>query len=154
MGRGKTYAYDEDADTRFSIDTPPPTVSGSLHMGHLYEFTLQDFVARFHRMRDDTVYFPFGFDDNGIASERLTERELDVRHQDYPRRDFQEKCRDGVRSSRTSSAGRPSWRSPSTGTTPTSPSRRTSAGLAAIFLDLYARVGSPSARADHRVSGL
>ncbi|PSP66155.1 hypothetical protein BRC79_07730, partial [Halobacteriales archaeon QH_8_67_27] len=45
-----TYAYDReaalDADTAFSIDTPPPTVSGDLHMGHLYQFTLQDFVAR------------------------------------------------------------------------------------------------------------
>ncbi|MFC6864797.1 valine--tRNA ligase [Halomicroarcula sp. GCM10025817] len=89
-----TYAYDGDADTRFSIDTPPPTVSGNLHMGHLYQFTLQDFVARYHRMADDTVYFPFGYDDNGIASERLTERELDIRHQDYPRREFQEKCRE------------------------------------------------------------
>ncbi len=90
----ETYAYDGDADTRFSIDTPPPTVSGDLHMGHLYQFTLQDFVARFRRMREDTVYFPFGYDDNGIASERLTERELDIRHQDFERRAFQEKCRD------------------------------------------------------------
>ncbi len=89
-----TYAYDGDADTRFSIDTPPPTVSGNLHMGHLYQFTLQDFVARYHRMADDTVYFPFGYDDNGIASERLTERELDIRHQDFERREFQEKCRE------------------------------------------------------------
>ncbi|MBX0305021.1 valine--tRNA ligase [Haloarcula salinisoli] len=89
-----TYAYDGDADTRFSIDTPPPTVSGNLHMGHLYQFTLQDFVARYHRMADDTVYFPFGYDDNGIASERLTERELDIRHQDFERRAFQEKCRE------------------------------------------------------------
>ena len=89
-----TYAYDGDADTRFTIDTPPPTVSGNLHMGHLYQFTLQDFVARYHRMADDTVYFPFGYDDNGIASERLTERELDIRHQDYERREFQEKCRE------------------------------------------------------------
>ncbi|WP_135304406.1 valine--tRNA ligase [Haloarcula amylovorans] len=89
-----TYAYDGDADTRFTIDTPPPTVSGNLHMGHLYQFTLQDFVARYHRMADDTVYFPFGYDDNGIASERLTERELDIRHQDFERRVFQEKCRD------------------------------------------------------------
>ena len=89
-----TYRYDEDADTRFSIDTPPPTVSGNLHMGHLYQFTLQDFVARYHRMADDTVYFPFGYDDNGIASERLTERELDIRHQEFERRAFQEKCRE------------------------------------------------------------
>jgi len=93
-----TYAYDReaavDADTAFSIDTPPPTVSGDLHMGHLYQFTLQDFVARYHRMADPAVYFPFGYDDNGIASERLTERELGIRHQDYTRREFQEKCRD------------------------------------------------------------
>ncbi|WP_181686033.1 valine--tRNA ligase [Halorhabdus salina] len=93
-----TYAYEEpempDADTQYTIDTPPPTVSGDLHMGHLYQFTLQDFVARFHRMADDTTYFPFGYDDNGIASERLTERELDIRHQDYERHEFQEKCRE------------------------------------------------------------
>ncbi|PSP31134.1 valine--tRNA ligase [Halobacteriales archaeon QH_10_67_22] len=93
-----TYAYDReaalDADTAFSIDTPPPTVSGDLHMGHLYQFTLQDFVARYHRMADPVVYFPFGYDDNGIASERLTERELGIRHGDYSRREFQEKTRD------------------------------------------------------------
>ncbi|WP_436911695.1 valine--tRNA ligase [Halosimplex marinum] len=93
-----TYAYDReaalDADTAFSIDTPPPTVSGDLHMGHLYQFTLQDFVARYHRMADPAVYFPFGYDDNGIASERLTERELGIRHQDFTRREFQEKCRE------------------------------------------------------------
>jgi len=93
-----TYAYDReaavDADIAFSIDTPPPTVSGDLHMGHLYQFTLQDFVARYHRMADPAVYFPFGYDDNGIASERLTERELDIRHGDFTRREFQEKCRE------------------------------------------------------------
>ncbi|ELZ31071.1 valyl-tRNA ligase [Halogeometricum pallidum JCM 14848] len=94
-----TYAYAEDADavdpdTAFSIDSPPPTVSGSLHWGHAYGFTLQDFVARFERMRGENVFFPFGFDDNGIASERLTEDELDVRHQDYDRREFQRMCRE------------------------------------------------------------
>jgi len=92
-----TYAYPDervDPDTVFSIDTPPPTVSGDLHMGHLYQFTLQDFVARFRRMYEDAVFFPFGYDDNGIASERLTERELGIRHQDFERREFQEKCRE------------------------------------------------------------
>ncbi|PSQ50790.1 valine--tRNA ligase [Halobacteriales archaeon SW_7_65_23] len=90
-----TYAYrNGDADTQYTVDTPPPTVSGNLHMGHLYQFTLQDFVARFHRMYDDAVYFPFGYDDNGIASERLTERELGINHGDFSRREFQEKCRD------------------------------------------------------------
>jgi len=90
------YAYEGavDPNTVFSIDSPPPTVSGSLHWGHVYGFTLQDFVARFNRMRGKEVFFPFGYDDNGIASERLTEEELDVRHQDYERREFQQMCRE------------------------------------------------------------
>ena len=94
----ETYAYtgdrSVDPDTLYAIDTPPPTVSGDLHMGHLYQFTLQDFVARFHRMRDERVHFPFGFDDNGIASERLTEAELGIEHGSFERREFQRRCRE------------------------------------------------------------
>ncbi|ELY48514.1 valine--tRNA ligase [Natronorubrum bangense] len=94
----ETYAYEgepgQDPNTTYAIDTPPPTVSGSLHMGHLYGSTLQDFAARFQRMANGDVLFPFGYDDNGIASERLTEKELDIRHQDYERREFQELCRE------------------------------------------------------------
>jgi valyl-tRNA synthetase len=92
----KKYAYPgaKDNEEVFSIDTPPPTVSGSLHMGHLYGQTLQDFQARFQRMYGKKVFQPFGYDDNGIASERLTEKELDIRHQDFSRREFQEKCRE------------------------------------------------------------
>ncbi len=92
----ETYAYkgSEDRDAVFSIDTPPPTVSGHLHMGHLYGFTLQDFAARFRRMMGKDVFYPFGYDDNGIASERLTERELGIEHQNFTRREFQEKCRE------------------------------------------------------------
>ncbi|QLH78201.1 valine--tRNA ligase [Halosimplex rubrum] len=93
-----TYEYDPDGEVDpnlvYSIDTPPPTVSGSLHMGHLYAHTLQDFAARYHRMARGHTFFPFGYDDNGIASERLTEQELGIRHQDYTRREFQEKCRE------------------------------------------------------------
>ncbi|APW97718.1 valine--tRNA ligase [Halobiforma lacisalsi AJ5] len=94
----EVYAYESDPEkdpnTVYAIDTPPPTVSGSLHMGHLYGHTLQDFAARFQRMHDGDVLFPFGYDDNGIASERLTEKELDIRHQDYERREFQQLCRE------------------------------------------------------------
>jgi valyl-tRNA synthetase len=96
----ETYAYDdsaEDPNTVFSIDTPPPTVSGDLHWGHVYGDTLQDFVARFNRMRGWETFFPFGYDDNGIASERLTERELGIDHGDFERREFQEKCREVCR---------------------------------------------------------
>lgn len=93
----QTYTYDPetaDPDLTFTIDTPPPTVSGSLHMGHLYGFTLQDMIARFRRMYDGNALYPFGYDDNGIASERLTERELGIQHGDFSRREFQEKCRE------------------------------------------------------------
>jgi valyl-tRNA synthetase len=91
-----TYKYSGSTDREevFSIDTPPPTVSGSLHMGHLYGQTLQDFMARFQRMRGKKVFQPFGYDDNGIASERLTEKDLGIKHQDFTRREFQEKCRE------------------------------------------------------------
>ena len=96
----ETYRFgdgDVDPDTAYTIDTPPPTVSGSLHMGHLYGHTLQDFAARFHRMFDGDALFPFGYDDNGIASELLTEQELGVHHSDYTRREFQEKTREVCR---------------------------------------------------------
>ena len=89
-----TYEYNSEDGEVFSIDTPPPTVSGSLHFGHTYGNTLTDFMARFQRMNGKDVFFPFGYDDNGIASERLTERELDIRHQNFSRREFQEKVRE------------------------------------------------------------
>ena len=93
----ETYAYPEestDPNTTFAIDTPPPTVSGNLHWGHVYGTILQDIVARFERMRGNDVFYPFGYDDNGIASERLTESELDIRHQEFERYEFQQKCRE------------------------------------------------------------
>lgn len=94
----KTFRYRGDRDTDkeevFSIDTPPPTVSGNMHFGHVYGNSLADFQARFQRMKGKKVYFPFGHDNNGIASERLTERELGIKHQDFKRREFQEKVRE------------------------------------------------------------
>ena len=54
----------------FSIDTPPPTVSGSLHVGHVFSFTHTDLVARFQRMRGKAVFYPMGWDDNGLPTER------------------------------------------------------------------------------------
>jgi valyl-tRNA synthetase len=63
----------------FSIDTPPPTVSGSLHVGHCFSFTHTDVVARFHRMRGKAVFYPMGWDDNGLATERRVQNYYGVR---------------------------------------------------------------------------
>ncbi len=63
----------------YSIDTPPPTASGSLHIGHIFSFTHTDLLARFHRMRGDRVFYPMGWDDNGLPTERRVQNYYGVR---------------------------------------------------------------------------
>ena len=76
-----TYHFDRTAprDQVFAIDTPPPTASGSLHIGHVFSYTHTDTVARFQRMRGKAVFYPMGWDDNGLATERRVQNVTGVR---------------------------------------------------------------------------
>ncbi len=76
----------------FSIDTPPPTVSGKMHIGHAYSYTHEDFIARYRRMKGENVFFPFGTDNNGLATERLIEKTKNVRANRMERNEFIKLC--------------------------------------------------------------
>jgi valyl-tRNA synthetase len=80
-----TYGFDRAAalaaprDQTYAIDTPPPTASGSLHVGHVFSYTHTDIVARFQRMRGRHVFYPMGWDDNGLPTERRVQNYYGVR---------------------------------------------------------------------------
>jgi valyl-tRNA synthetase len=76
-----TYRFDRGRPRPdvFAIDTPPPTVSGSLHVGHVFSFTHTDLIARFQRMRGKAVFYPMGWDDNGLPTERRVQNYYGVR---------------------------------------------------------------------------
>jgi len=91
--REQVYRFDKSAAGEvYSIDTPPPTISGSLHIGHLFSYTQAEMIARFRRMQGYNVFYPFGFDDNGLPTERLVEREEKIRANSLPRSEFILKC--------------------------------------------------------------
>ena len=76
-----TYAFDRTArrEDVYSIDTPPPTVSGSLHMGSVFGYAQTDSIARYRRMLGRTLFYPMGWDDNGLPTERRVQNYYGVR---------------------------------------------------------------------------
>jgi len=88
----KVYKFDIKRDKEiFSIDTPPPYISGRMHIGHAFSYAQQDFIARFNRMKSN-VFYPFGTDDNGLPTERFIEKINNIKSKDMSRADFIKIC--------------------------------------------------------------
>ncbi|MEM4326162.1 MAG: valine--tRNA ligase [Candidatus Pacearchaeota archaeon] len=91
--KNSIYSFEEASNKKiFSIDSPPPTLSGEMHMGHAFSYSQQDFIARFKRMQGYNVFYPFGTDDNGLPTERLVEKKKGISSKDMGREDFINLC--------------------------------------------------------------
>ena len=89
----KIYKFNPNSKKKiYSIDTPPPTVSGEMHIGHAFSYSQQDFIARFRRMFGLNVFYPFGTDDNGLPTERLVEKLKNVKSKSMKREEFIKLC--------------------------------------------------------------
>ncbi len=87
------YKFDPNSKKPvFSIDTPPPTVSGSLHIGHIFSYTHTDIIARYKRMSGYNIFYPMGFDDNGLATERFVEKKHQTKAHLMKRAEFIKLC--------------------------------------------------------------
>lgn len=89
----RIYSFSSNLKKKiYSIDTPPPTVSGEMHMGHAFMYSQMDFIARYKRMQGFNVFYPFGTDDNGLPTEKLIEKKNSVRSNRMKRDDFISLC--------------------------------------------------------------
>ena len=89
------YSFDKKSSKPiYSVDTPPPTVSGKMHIGHSFSYSQQDFIVRYKRMAGFNVFYPFGIDNNGVPTERLVEKMKGVKARDMSREAFQKLCMD------------------------------------------------------------
>lgn len=90
--KNKIYEFKPDYREVYSIDTPPPTVNGKIHIGHIFSYSQAEMIARYKRMRGYNVFYPFGFDDNGLPSERLVEKEQKKKAHEIGRESFSKLC--------------------------------------------------------------
>ncbi|WP_339045250.1 valine--tRNA ligase [Candidatus Mesenet endosymbiont of Agriotes lineatus] len=90
----KIYKWCGSKDNSFVIDTPPPTISGKLHIGHIFSYCHTDFIARYQRMIGKDVFYPIGFDDNGLPTERLVEQISKACAAEVERSEFTQMCKE------------------------------------------------------------
>jgi len=91
--REKIYKFNASSKNKiYSIDTPPPYISGKMHIGHAFSYSQQDFIIRFMRMQGRNIFYPFGTDDNGLPTERFIEKLNNVKSKDMGRSEFIELC--------------------------------------------------------------
>ena len=91
------YKFDKNSNKEiFSIDTPPPTINGKIHIGHIFSYTQAEMIARYKRLRGYNIFYPFGFDDNGLPTERLIEKKLGKKAHEIDRNEFNKLCLDTI----------------------------------------------------------
>ena len=88
----KIYEFNSNNKKIYSIDTPPPTVSGKIHLGHIFSYSQAEMIARYKRLSGYNVFYPFGFDDNGLPSERLVEKIKGKKAHEIGREEFNKLC--------------------------------------------------------------
>src|SRR3990167_6631881 len=94
----KIFAFNPDDKGKiYGIDTPPPTVSGKMHIGHAFSYTQQDIIARYKRLRGFNVFYPFGTDDNGLPTERLVEKMKNIKANSMERQEFIKLCEETLK---------------------------------------------------------